>query len=155
MIQSLQGVFSMAIDSRVDAVEKQYPESDKSLFLALVPTAVELALPHAAPLLKFVELIKDHFSTKERQERVNQFLAILRDQEKLLEVLGTNFDKLKVKIEDLAEAVQIATWRDAEAFNNASAPAMRKLSEMPLGAKTKFRILPHSSATLSNSANVI
>jgi hypothetical protein len=83
-----------------------------------VPTAVEMALPHAAPLLKFVEIIRSHFSSKERQERAAQFLAILRDHEKLLEVLGNNFDRLKVKVEDLCEAVQIATWRDAEEFND-------------------------------------
>ena len=109
----------MAIDSRVDAVEKHFPDSDESVLFGLAPTAVELALPHAAPLLKFVELIRSHFSAKERQERAVQFLAILRDHERLLEVLGTKFDTLNVKIEDLAEAVQIATWRDVDAFNDA------------------------------------
>jgi hypothetical protein len=108
----------MAIDSRVDAVEEQYPEQGESLF-PLAMTAAELALPYTGLLLKFVELIRGHFSTKEREERAAQFLGILRDHEKLLEVLGKNFEKVKVDVADLAEAVQIAAWRDAEAFNDA------------------------------------
>lgn len=108
----------MAIDSRVDAVERQYPEPGESIF-PLALTAAELALPHTGLLFKFVELIRGHFSTKEREERAAQFLAILRDHEKLLEVLGQNLEKVNVSVEDLAEAVQVAAWRDAEAFNDA------------------------------------
>jgi hypothetical protein len=108
----------MAIDSRVDAVEKQYPEPGESPMLALVPTAVELALPHAGVFLKFVELISGHFSAKERQERVAQLLAILHDHERLLEEIGKRGDALRVRVDDLAEAVQVAAWRDAEAFDD-------------------------------------
>jgi hypothetical protein len=109
----------MAIDSRVDAVEKQYPEPAESPILALVPTAVELTLPHASLFLKFAELIKGHFSAKERQERAAQLLAILHDHERLLDEIGKRGDALKVRVDDLAEAIQIAAWRDAEAFNDA------------------------------------
>lgn len=108
----------MAIDSRVDAVEKQYPEPGESPILALVPTAVELALPHAGIFLKFAELIKGHFSAEERKERAGQLLAILHDHERLLEEIGKRGDALKVRVDDLAEAIQVAAWRDAEAFDD-------------------------------------
>jgi hypothetical protein len=75
-------------------------------------------LPHSAPLLEFVKLIRDRFSVKGRRERAQAFLDLLRDQQKILEVLGNKFDNLKVNVEDLAEAVQLAVIRDAEAFND-------------------------------------
>jgi hypothetical protein len=107
----------MAIDNPIDAVESQYKQSPEApLGLVLLPA--ELALPHVAPLLKFVELIRDHFSSRERTERAQAFLDLLRDQQKVLQVLGKNFDGLNVKVDDLAEAVQLAVFRDAEAFND-------------------------------------
>jgi len=107
----------MAIDNPIDAAEPYLKESsDTSLGLVLL--AGEMAFPHAAPLLKFVELVSGHFSAKERRNRAQLFLDLLRDQQRLLEVLGNNYDKIKVKVEDLAEAVQLAVFRDAEAFND-------------------------------------
>lgn len=116
----------MAIDSRVDSVEKWYPEPGPSAF-PWVLTAALAALPHYALLLKFADLIKGHLSTKDRQERVSQFLAILRDQENLLAELGNKHDKLKVRVDDLSEAVQMAAWRDAEAFNDAKRDRYAKI----------------------------
>jgi hypothetical protein len=107
----------MAIDNPIDAVESQYKESPDAP-LDLVLLAAELALPHAAPLLKFVGLIRGHFSARERRERAQAFLDLLRDQQKILEVLGKNFDQLNVKVDDLAEAVQLGVIRDVEAFND-------------------------------------
>jgi hypothetical protein len=130
----------MAIDSRVDAVEKQYPEPGESLF-PLALAAAELALPYAGPLFKFVELIRGHFSTKEREERVAQFLAILRDHEKLLHVLGNNIEKINVSIEDLAEGVQIAAWRDAEAFNDAKRDRYAKILGNAVRSQDKIQDL--------------
>ena len=104
----------MAIDSRVDAVEKWHPEPGPSSFPWAL-TAAATAFPHYALLLKFVELIKSGLSTKGRKERA----AILRDHENLLEAIGNGHAELKVKVEDLAEAVQVGLSRDAEAFNDA------------------------------------
>jgi len=107
----------MAIDNPIDAAEPYLKESsDTRLGLVLLGGAV--AFPHAAPLLKFVELVAGHFSAKERRDRAQIFLDLLRDQQKLLEILGNNYDKINVKVEDLAEAVQMAVFRDAEAFND-------------------------------------
>lgn len=107
----------MAIDNPIDAFEAQYKESgDFPLELILLPT--ELALPHVAPLLKFVKLITERFSANARRERAQAFLNLLRDQQRILEVLGNNHDKLKVTVSDLAEAIQVAVIRDAEAFND-------------------------------------
>jgi len=107
----------MAIDSPVDAVEKQFPEhSDTRLDLVL--SAGELTLPFATPLLEFVKLITGHFSSSGREERMRAFLALLRDQEKLLDTLGNRYDKLQVRVEELAEALEVAAWADANAPND-------------------------------------
>lgn len=108
----------MAIDSRVDAVEKWHAEPGPSSFPWAL-TAAAAAFPHYALLLKFVDLIKSGLSTQGRQERAAQFLDILRDHENLLEAIGNGQTELKLKVEDLAEAVQVGLSRDAEAFNDA------------------------------------
>ena len=100
-----------------DAAEPYLKESSDTP-LGLVLLAGEVAFPHAAPLLKFVELVASHFSAKDRRDRAQLFLDLLRDQQELLDVLGNNYDKMKVKVEDLSEAVQVAVFRDAEAFND-------------------------------------
>lgn len=107
----------MAIDSPVDSVEKQFPEHPDTP-LQIVLSAGELALPYAAPLLEFVKLLTGHFSSVGREERMRAFLALLRDQEKLLDVLGKNYYQLRVKVEDLAEAVEVAAWADTDAPND-------------------------------------
>jgi predicted ArsR family transcriptional regulator len=107
----------MAIDNPIDAAEAQFKESEQ-FPLDLVSLPFELGVPHLAFLLKFVKLIKDHLSSNGKRERARIFLELLRDQQNVLEVLGQRFDRLHVKVEDLAEALQIAVNRDAEAFND-------------------------------------
>jgi len=104
----------MAIDSPIDAVESQYPKPSPNP-LALALFSFELAFPPAAPLLKLLELLKEHHSAKGMQERMEAFWAALRDEQKFLEA---DFGKLRLKVEDLAEAVQLALLRDSEAFND-------------------------------------
>jgi hypothetical protein len=107
----------MAIDNPIDAVEAQYTESAANpLGLVLLP--FKIAFPYASPALDFAQLIAEHFSSKGRRERAQAFLDLLRDQQKLLDVLSEKHDRLKVKVEDLAEAVQVAVVLDAEAFND-------------------------------------
>lgn len=105
----------MAIDNPVDAVESQYRESPDSP-VGLVLAVGEMALPQGSPLFKLLELLNDHFSSKRKRERAEAFWAALRDQQKFLEA---DFGKLKAKIEDLAEAIQMAIIRDTESFNDA------------------------------------
>ncbi len=105
----------MAIDNPVDAVESQYRESP-DFPAGLVLAAGEIALPQGSPLFKLLGLLNDHFSDKGKRERAEAFWAALRDQQKLLEA---DFSKLKVRVEDLAEAVQLAVLRDVESFNDA------------------------------------
>jgi hypothetical protein len=105
----------MAIDNPVDAVESQYQES-LDFPVGLVLAAGEIALPQGAPLFKLLSLLNDHFSSKEKRDRAKAFWAALRDQQKFLEA---DFSKLRVRVEDLAEALQLAVLRDVESFNDA------------------------------------
>jgi hypothetical protein len=107
----------VAIDNPIDAVESQHAETNE-LSLDLILSAGELAFPLAAPVWKFIELINGHLSKSRREERVRAFFGLLRDQQRILDALGNNYEKLNLKVEDLAEAAQIAAWRDAEAFND-------------------------------------
>lgn len=104
----------MAIDNPVDAVESQYSKPSPNP-LGLTLFGFEIAFPHAAPLIKLLELLKEHHSAKGIQERMEAFWAALRDEQKFLEA---DFTKLRLKVEDLAEALQLAAFRDAEAFND-------------------------------------
>jgi hypothetical protein len=70
---------------------------------------------HAAPLLKLVGLISKHFSGKEKQERAQALMDALRIDYKFLEA---DFNKLNVKVEDLAEALQQAVYQDIQSFND-------------------------------------
>jgi hypothetical protein len=110
-------IWSMAIDSRIDAVEKQYPEPSEPP-VDLVLSLGELAFPAAAPVLEFAKLVNGHLSKAKREERVRAFFDLLRDREKFLDALSERVDSLKVKVEDLAEAAETAAWRDADAPND-------------------------------------
>ena len=104
----------MAIDDPVDAVQSQFKKPAENP-LSLVLFGCRLAFPHASPLFDLLGILKDRFSAKAIQERMEAFWAALRDQQKFLEA---DFEKLRVEVNDLAEALQLATLRDAEAFDD-------------------------------------
>jgi hypothetical protein len=60
-------------------------------------------------------LLNDHFSSQGKWERVQAFWNALRDKQKFLEA---DFEKLRVQVDDLAEAIQIAIVQDANSFND-------------------------------------
>jgi hypothetical protein len=71
----------MAIDDPVDAVEAHYKRPEEGP-VSLVLFGCKLALPHASPLFDILSLLKDRFSAKAMQERMEAFWAALRDKQK-------------------------------------------------------------------------
>ena len=124
----------MAIDDPVDAVESQYKKPADSP-VSLVLFGCKLAFPHASPLFEFLSLLKDHFSAQAMQDRMEAFWEALRDKQKFLEA---DFDNLNIRVADLAEALQLATLRDAEAFNDAKRD--RYLAILGSAVRSKDRV---------------
>lgn len=104
----------MAIDDPVDAVESQYRETAE-LPAGLVLSGLEMAIPQGSLLFKLLGLLNDHFSSKGKWARAQAFWNALRDKQKFLEA---DFEKLRVQVDDLAEAIQIAIVQDADSFND-------------------------------------
>jgi hypothetical protein len=113
---------SMAIDDSFDAVESQYPERKGELSQELATVVGGLAFPKGSFLFDALGIAINHFSTKARLDRALAFIHALIDRVRALENREAASQKrefaAQIKIEELAEAIQIACYRDAESFND-------------------------------------
>jgi len=105
----------MAIDDSFDAVEKHYPESKAELSTEAAAFIGGLAIPKLSILFEAFGIAIRHFSTRERIDRALAFIHALIDRVKSLERRG---DASEARINELAEALQIACYRDTESFND-------------------------------------
>jgi len=99
----------MAIDDSFDAVETQYPERTGELAQELTTVVGGLAFPKGSALFDALGLAIRHFSTKARIDRAVAFIHALIDRVRALEKREV---AAQIKIEELAEAIQIACYRD-------------------------------------------
>lgn len=104
----------MAIDNPVEAWKAQNPEPQESP-LPLVLFGMKLAVPKGALLFEVLSHVYERFTGAKAQARMREFWELLINEQKFLDA---NIKDIKVDLEDLKEALQVATLRDAEAFNH-------------------------------------
>jgi hypothetical protein len=112
----------MAIDDSFDAVESQYPEPKRELSQELARVVGGLAFPGSSVLFEALGIAIRHFSTEEKFARAMAFIHALIDRVRAIENREAASQKGEVtahiKVEELAEAIQLACYRDTESFND-------------------------------------
>ena len=103
----------MAIDDSFDAVDGQYPEPEGEFAKELATVVGGLAFPKADVLFGALGIAIRHFSTKARIDRALAFIHALIDRVLALEKREAISQD---RVEELAEAIQIACYRDVESF---------------------------------------
>jgi len=106
----------MAIDDSFDAVETQYPERKSELARELATVVGGLAFPKGSVLFEALGIAINHFSTQARIDRALAFIHALIDRVRTLE---KHEAAAQIRVEELAEAIQTACYRDADSFDDA------------------------------------